>query len=125
MTAVENELRRASFFSLGSDVFNGPFLSVTSFVVSPIVIRMLPMTPIPNKIVDLLYDKSCEKNGNNHVIDHNDGVSGGFGAAGVFDDADACGDACGDAGADGCDDAVRVCGNAREFSDELLESSSS
>ena len=78
------------------------------------VIRMLPMTPIPNKIIDLLYDKSCEKNGNNHVInlDHNDGVSGGFGA-GVFGGADGCADARGDARGDDC-----------KFSDELLLSSS-
>jgi hypothetical protein len=112
MTAVENELRRASFFFLGSDFFKSP-LSDTSFVVSPMVIRMLPMTPIPNKIIYLLYNKSCEKIFNNRaiILDHNDGVSGGFGDAGVFggggarDDADARDD-------DG------------KFSNELLESSS-
>jgi hypothetical protein len=89
MTAVENELRRASFLD-SLLVFLSFLTSDWFFVVSPIVMRMLPIKPITNRS---FIEFSADKLGNNInaptvSLDHQDCCcfSSGFGG-----DADATG----------------------------------
>ena len=119
MTAVENELRRASF--LDSLLVFLSFLSSDWFlVVSPMVIRMLPIKPITNRS---FIEFSADKLGNNInaptvSLDHQDcccfssGFAGFVDATGFAGVSSFAGDDCGGfADADGATTGADACGS--------------